>query len=249
MTITADGISIVGESPSGVIIMPNTPANNLLLINNPVQITTITFESTSQLATGITLTGGNLSVFDNVRFYNFLIGISCMGGTNNSYGFNTCLFVANGTAIAIDNTYVECNNCTIFGSPVARGLRKSIELATTASLTESVPLTDSSTADKLLTHKLAKQLVTVRFAITASFADKLAIVEFCTISSVTDKLVIDEFCTISSVADKLAIVEFCTISSLTDNVPLTVPSTIDTSDMAKFCTTRSVTDKFVIVEF
>src|SRR5204863_6512972 len=44
-----------------------------------------------------------------------LIGISCSGGASNSYGFNDCLFVNNGTALFDNNSFVECNDCTVFG--------------------------------------------------------------------------------------------------------------------------------------
>ncbi len=117
LTITANGISIVGNSPNGVIIIPNTPANNLLLINNPVQIIDITFESFAPLATGIIISAVNLSVFENVYVYNFLVGVDCTGGVTSSYGFNNCLFIGNTTALIINNVHVECNSSTFFGTP------------------------------------------------------------------------------------------------------------------------------------
>ncbi|HSC24970.1 MAG TPA: hypothetical protein VLB80_02005, partial [Candidatus Babeliales bacterium] len=116
LTITADGISIVGDSPSGVIVMPNTPENNLLLVNNPIEITTISFASFAPVATGIILASGNLTTLNNVRVLNFLIGVDCIGGVNNSYGFNTCLFINNGLALSISNANVEWNSCTVFGT-------------------------------------------------------------------------------------------------------------------------------------
>ncbi len=116
LTITADGISIAGNSPMGVIITPNTPANNLLLSNNALQIINVTFQSSDPLATGITLSAANLSVLENVYVYNFLVGIECSGGVTSSYGFNNCLFIANGTALDVNNVHVECNNSTFFGS-------------------------------------------------------------------------------------------------------------------------------------
>ncbi len=121
LTITTDGISIVGESASSVLIMPNTPANNLLVINNTVRIADITFQSSSPLATGISLTAGTLTVLNDVRVFNFLVGVSCAGGATQSYGFATCFFVNNGTALDINNTRVECNSSTIFGTSVITG--------------------------------------------------------------------------------------------------------------------------------
>src|SRR5579871_2350093 len=121
LKITADGISIVGDSASSVIISPNTPANNLLLITNTTRISNVTFQSSLSLATGVSLTTGNLSVLSNVRIVNFLVGINCAGGPPNSYGLNECLFVNNGTALINNNSFVECNNCSFFGVPSLSG--------------------------------------------------------------------------------------------------------------------------------
>ncbi len=116
LSVTTSGISIVGASTSSVIISPSTPANNLLFINDTVRISDITIQSTTPLATGISFDAGTLSVLSNVRIVNFLIGISCAGGSSTSYGFNDCLFVGNGTALSVDDAFAECNNCTFFGA-------------------------------------------------------------------------------------------------------------------------------------
>src|SRR5579872_2477114 len=121
LTINANGISIVGVSASSVIIMPNTPANDFLLINNPTHVSDITFQSAAPLATGVTLTSGNLTIFNNVRIFNFLVGADCIGGPSNSYGFTTCFFVGNGTGINVNNAYVELDNSTIFGTTSLSG--------------------------------------------------------------------------------------------------------------------------------
>ena len=115
LTITATGISIVGQSSSSVLIIPNTPANDLLLINSSAHISTITFQSPAPLATGISVTAGSLSVFNNVRIFNFLVGLNYTGTTSDSYGLNSCLLVNNGTAININNAFVQANTVTIFG--------------------------------------------------------------------------------------------------------------------------------------
>ena len=117
LSINVEGVSIVGESASSVIILPTTPANDLLLVNDTVRISNVTFRSTSALATGISLTAGNLSVLSNVRISGFLIGVNCSGGATETYGFNNCLFVENGTAIYVNDTKIECNSCSIFGVP------------------------------------------------------------------------------------------------------------------------------------
>ena len=121
LIITVAGISITGISSSSVIIKPNTPANDLLLVNNTVRIANVTFESDSPLATGISLAAGNLSVFVNMHVKNFLVGMNFAGGASESYGLNACFFVNNGTALTINNTRVECDNCTIFGTSVLAG--------------------------------------------------------------------------------------------------------------------------------
>ena len=121
LAITVAGISIVGASGSSTVIMPNTPANTLLLIEHTVRIADVTFESSALTGTGISMTAGSLSVFNNVRVFNFLIGVNCSGGTSQSYGFDTCLFVGNGTALNVDNTRVELNTCSMFGTSSPTG--------------------------------------------------------------------------------------------------------------------------------
>src|SRR5579872_1492425 len=56
-----------------------------------------------------------------------------------------------------------------------------IIVAIIISLTESVPLTDSSTTDKFSTHKSVIQLTTLRFVITASVAERLSTVKSVTL--------------------------------------------------------------------
>ncbi len=138
LAITVAGISIVGESPTAVIIEPNTPANNLLSSNQTTRIANITFQSSSPLATGLSLTAGNLSVLSNVRIINFLIGVSCSGGASQTYGFNTCLFVNNGTAMSVNNTRIECNSCTIFGTSSMAGPAANTGISITGSGTSFV---------------------------------------------------------------------------------------------------------------
>lgn len=121
LSINVQGVSIVGPSSSSVIILPNTPANDLLLVNDTVRISDVTFKSNSALATGVSLVAGSLSVFTNVRFIGFLTGVNCSGGAAETYGFNQCLFVANGTGISVDDTRVECNSCSFFGSASTSG--------------------------------------------------------------------------------------------------------------------------------
>src|SRR5579863_7833495 len=135
LTVTADGISIIGDSPSGVIIVPGVPTNDLLLVNTSIQIFAMTFESLAPLATGITLASGNLTILNDVRIFNFLVGADCIGGIATSYGFTNCFFVSNSTALNVDNAYVECNNVTIFGTSSLSGPSANQAISATGSAT------------------------------------------------------------------------------------------------------------------
>ena len=139
LTVTANGVSIVGNSSNGVIVVPNTPTNNFLLINEPIQIINMTFESFTPLATGITIFSNNLTVFENVYVYNFLIGVNGIGGLSNSaYGFNNCLFIGNGTALLINDAYAECNSSTFFGTSSLSGPPANTGVVVTGSLANVV---------------------------------------------------------------------------------------------------------------
>lgn len=121
LSVTADGISIVGVSRVGVIFVANTPTNDFLTVTNPILIGNITFESSSPLATCLTLSAGSLSAVEDVRIFGFLIGVNCIGVATNSYGFNLCTLISNATAIAVNNAYINCNGCVIFGSESLTG--------------------------------------------------------------------------------------------------------------------------------
>ena len=121
LTLTAHGISIVGEVSSGVVLIPNTPTKDFLLVNAPTHISDIALQSFAALATGIILSEGNLTTITNVDFVNFLVGVNCVGGPDNSYGFMNCFFANNGTALLVDNAYVSLNSNTIFGATVIAG--------------------------------------------------------------------------------------------------------------------------------
>ncbi|HLX52293.1 MAG TPA: hypothetical protein VKR58_00030, partial [Aquella sp.] len=121
LTVTADGVAIIGEVSSNVILIPNTPTNDFLLINSTIHISEVAFESFAPLATGITFAAGNLSAIINVDFINFLIGADCLGGATNSYGFINCFFADNGTAVNVNNAYVEMVDNHIFGTTTLLG--------------------------------------------------------------------------------------------------------------------------------
>ncbi|MFA6066703.1 MAG: hypothetical protein WC707_05990 [Candidatus Babeliaceae bacterium] len=118
IAITANGISVIGASPSGVIIQPNTLSNDLISAIEGVQFSTLTFESGGvSTAAAVDLAGtNNTSNFTSVTFLNFNTGVLC-AGTNNINTFDLCIFIGNGTALNINNVQVACSSCKIEGSP------------------------------------------------------------------------------------------------------------------------------------
>lgn len=130
---TACGLSIIGDSANSVVITPSTPTKDLLLINNTIRISNITFQSTAPLATGICLTAGRLTVFDNVRIINFLVGVNCSGIPIDAYGFISCFFANNGTALVNNNAGIEFNGCTIFGAGSLAAVGENIGITMTGS--------------------------------------------------------------------------------------------------------------------
>ncbi len=114
LSINVAGISIIGESPNAVILIPNTPATNFLTVNETVYIGNATFTSLSPVATGISLTNGTLSTFNNLQITNFATGIEC-AGTTSSYLCELCTFINNGTGLIIDNTVVQVISCSFVG--------------------------------------------------------------------------------------------------------------------------------------
>ncbi len=115
LTITTEGISIVGDSPSAVIFIANTPTNDFLLVNQTVYIGSATFLSFAPMAVGINLTLGTFSVLNNIKVIGFLTGVLFAGGMTSSYLCQTCIFINNVTGIINNNTVVECTSGTFIG--------------------------------------------------------------------------------------------------------------------------------------
>ena len=78
-------------------------------------------------------------------------------------------------------------------------------------MTDNVPETDPSTTDKLLTHKLAKQPMTLRLVMTASFTERVSTVMLLAISLLTDNVPLIE----PSTTDKLR-TQRSSMQSITD---------------------------------
>jgi hypothetical protein len=116
LTITAQGISIVGYAADTTTFIPNTLSNDLLLVNETIEFSNVGFIANGMsTATCISLTVGAFSSFNNIQTFNFNIGVSC-SGVNNTYVFNNCLFVQNGTGVFVNNAAVELNTCSVLGS-------------------------------------------------------------------------------------------------------------------------------------
>ncbi len=115
LAVTSEGISIIGDSQAAVILIPNTPTNDFLVVNQTIYISNATFMSAAPMATGISLTIGTFSILNNLKIINFATGILC-AGTASSYLCESCEFINNGTGLAINNTVVECNACSIIGA-------------------------------------------------------------------------------------------------------------------------------------
>jgi trimeric autotransporter adhesin len=139
LVVTASNLSIIGESPIATIIMPNTAGQPLLSTSQTILINRIAFSSpfVTQAATGILLTGGNLSNFNAVRITNFLTGISCAGSTS-SYSFISSLFIANGTGLSLSSTSAECDDCTFTGAASLAGPAANTGISITGSSTNLV---------------------------------------------------------------------------------------------------------------
>src|SRR5205085_1012320 len=91
LTITTDGISIVGDSKSATTIIPTTLSNDFLLINNTVNFGNLTFLANGvSTATGLSITSGSFSTFNNITVINFQVGALC-SGTSSIYEFTNCL--------------------------------------------------------------------------------------------------------------------------------------------------------------
>ncbi len=132
LTITAQGISIIGDSSEAVYIVPMSLSNDLLLVTQSVVISNVSFYATGpSTAKGLSFNGGSFSNLVSVRVFNFQTGVYCTGGINNNCILDNCLLLANGTGSIIDSSGAEFNNCTILGSPVLNGPAANVGLNVT----------------------------------------------------------------------------------------------------------------------
>ena len=126
LSITADGISIIGNSRN-VIIVPSSLTNDLLSVTKTTQLQNFTLRAASlSSGNGMILSGtANLSLLDSVTISNFAIGLLC-SGTSAVYKVSTCFFVTNGIGVSVqDNVSFVGANCLFQGgatSPTNTGL-------------------------------------------------------------------------------------------------------------------------------
>ena len=116
LTITAAGISIVGDSSLAVLLQPTSLTNIFLLAIRTIQISNIKLDVNGSGSTGIgiSLTAGTYSTLTNVRITRFGTGLLC-SGTGSNYLVNSCVFTGNGTGLSVNSTLLECDNTTIQG--------------------------------------------------------------------------------------------------------------------------------------
>jgi hypothetical protein len=123
ITITAAGVSIFGDSSTGVIIRPLDVTKDLLASGSEVFLNSFTLDAgfgSGSTATGLVLSGtNNGSTLTNLEVLDFQTGIECSGafiGLNLAYSLNFCTFINNGTGLFINDTTAFCDNCDIGGS-------------------------------------------------------------------------------------------------------------------------------------
>ncbi len=195
LSVNVAGVSIIGDSPAAVILIPNTPTNDFLVVNQTVYIGNATFTSFAPMATGISLTTGAFSILNNLQIVGFATGIIC-AGTASSYLCESCEFINNGTGLVINNTVVEVNACTLigadslYGSPANTGLSitgsvsvcamtggactlctTGLNIGNNALLTASAVVFKLNTYDVVQTDASHMTLSACTFAITTSSTD------------------------------------------------------------------------------
>ena len=128
LTITANGISILGASQSGTFIIPSSLSFGLLSVATTTTISNITFQvSGVSSATCLSCTSGYFTTLSNVTIVNFQTGLYCEG-SNSTYILQNCIFKNNGTGLSINNTTVNGVECTIIGTcstnevPISTGI-------------------------------------------------------------------------------------------------------------------------------
>lgn len=121
ITVTANGISLVGESITGTMIIPSTLSNDLFRITAAnIEVSTLTLNSNSSSSTAnavtvITSAPGNIG-FNDIVIYRFQTGFALSGtDTSNIVLFEDLLSIGNGTVVSGNNVRLIVKNSLFLG--------------------------------------------------------------------------------------------------------------------------------------
>jgi hypothetical protein len=130
LLISADGISIIANTPLSVVVKPNTLANNLLNVTATIWLTNIQFNSGSTNQTGSGLSTANCINFNGgtntmincstVNITGFNIGISLVGG--GSFLFSDSSLFYNNIGVQSNNVSFFLTNCVCRGTTLSTGI-------------------------------------------------------------------------------------------------------------------------------
>ena len=122
LSITANSISIIGDTPYSTIIQPNTLANDLLTINGNSWLINIQFSTNgSSTANGIVISNASVGViFTNIVISRFNVGISVTSVL--TLILNNCLFTINATSMNVNNVTAIINDSIFQGNGTSVGL-------------------------------------------------------------------------------------------------------------------------------
>ncbi|MCL5875793.1 MAG: tail fiber domain-containing protein [Candidatus Dependentiae bacterium] len=153
LTITAEGISLVGLSIDSTFIVPTTLSNDLISATATTLMSDLTFNSGgASTAAGITFSGANNNtLLLNLRLLNFGTAISC-SGTNGLYVFNLCGLIGNGIGININNTTASCNNCLIQGSATGTPANTGVSVTGSSALVGFIGVIENCSTGALITN-------------------------------------------------------------------------------------------------
>ena len=122
LSLTANGISIVGSTGFAVVIQPNTLSNTLLSVNATSWFSNVQFSTNgSSTADGLDISGATAQVvFKNVYFSRFNVGLR--GSSALLLIIENSFFTYCGTGIYLDNLQVSMNDCLFQDGGFGTGL-------------------------------------------------------------------------------------------------------------------------------
>lgn len=122
LALTANGISIAGDSSFAVIISPNTLSNGLLTVSGSTWFENIQFNSGgASTADGIAITGASAQVlFTNVYISRFNVGIRATSVL--TFILSDSFFALNATGLYINNVACSISDCLFQGTGTSIGM-------------------------------------------------------------------------------------------------------------------------------